>query len=283
MFIFFATKQQPQPMSRHARPLKHAIEAGNLQDCQQLVCQNKNAVLDAFRYACEFGQLDIAKWLFVRFKVSESIVRKSNALYWATSRGHLNVVEWLCDMFNLMSRENARQINLAFTKACMNGHLEAAIWLAEEHVETNDSSSSSPALFDELLGLSEFDLTDLDQIFGDTSRRRKPVSCQLLHRRTIVDAFLSACEMGRLHVTEWLVKRFNITAEDTKSRDNYAFRWACHGGHVHIASWLVEKFNVITSSDVEDEDWAFQWACSHSTDDNIVNWLQETYCIEIVD
>jgi hypothetical protein len=52
-------------------------------------------------------------------------------------------------------------------------------------------------------------------------------------------------------VAQWLVERFELTADDARADDNNALRQACYYGQLDVAQWLIVQFG-LTEEDLED-------------------------------
>ena len=82
---------------------------------------------DAFMYACQYGQLKVAKLLLTISPTIDISADNDNTFRWACANGHLEVAKWLLFMepaINIYAESDE-----AFRYACDNGHLEVAIWL----------------------------------------------------------------------------------------------------------------------------------------------------------
>ena len=73
--------------------------------------------------------------------------------------------------------------------------------------------------------------------------------------------FSQACSDGRLEICKWLVRTFNLTAEDVRSDDNSALRWACKKGHLEVFLWLVSTFNLSITDARSRNNFALRMAC----------------------
>jgi hypothetical protein len=79
----------------------------------------------AFVFACNFGHIEVAKWLYSLGGISISSINR--AFCYSCEDGKLEVAKWLFDL--------DKQINIhadndyAFKMACMNGHINVSKWL----------------------------------------------------------------------------------------------------------------------------------------------------------
>jgi ankyrin repeat protein len=107
-------------------------KSGNLQKLQHIITQQNINMADfdqLFRTACEYGRLDIAKWL-LQIKPDINISADDDeAFQCACGNGHLDVAKWLLQIKpNIDISINNDE---AFRYACEDGHLDVAKWLLQ--------------------------------------------------------------------------------------------------------------------------------------------------------
>lgn len=111
------------------------IEFGNLPALQRFYHFNPDRIdisaenEQAFSYACEFGHLEIAEWLFLIKPDINISAENEYAFRYASKNGHLTVAEWLLQIkpdINI-SADN----DFAFRYASANKHSELANWLRQ--------------------------------------------------------------------------------------------------------------------------------------------------------
>ncbi len=105
------------------------IKEGELPKIQQYYNDHPNINISAkkecaFRSACEYGYLKVAKWLLEIKPDIDISADYEYAFCFACANGHLEVVKWLLEVKpNIDIRID---YNYAFRYACRNGHLEIA-------------------------------------------------------------------------------------------------------------------------------------------------------------
>ena len=88
----------------------------------------------AFRYSCEKGNLELAKWL-LEMKPNIDISALSDYSFrLACCNGHLHIAKWLLQIKPMITIEN-----LIFYSTCENGYLEIAKWLFQINPKINIS------------------------------------------------------------------------------------------------------------------------------------------------
>jgi hypothetical protein len=74
-------------------------------------------------------------------------------------------------------------------------------------------------------------------------------------------ALTSACKSGHTATVQWLVKKFTLTADDARAKDNLALQLACKGGHIATAAWLVDHFALTVDDARANNNIALRCAC----------------------
>ena len=99
----------------------------------------------AFRCACEYGRLDVAKWLFTVFQLTVDDVRtfENHAFRWACAEGHLDVAQWLYTVLQLTIDDIRISDNRIFRAVCYYGCLNVAEWLYKTFQLTVDDVRSN--------------------------------------------------------------------------------------------------------------------------------------------
>jgi hypothetical protein len=124
---------------------------------------------------------------------------------------------------------DAAALNVAFQKACWNGHLEVAQWLAKlPEVDPNAKRHDAFkwACYNGHLALAQW-LKSL-QTFQP--------SCSAECKEAYSLAFQWACTNGQLAVAQWLA---SLPLTNPWTNDSFALVCACSNGHLDVAKWLV--------------------------------------------
>ena len=111
------------------------IKFGNLQALQSFYNFNSDKIdisaenEQAFSYACEFGHLEIAKWLFLIKPDIDISAENEYAFRYASKNGHLEMAKWLLQI--KPDIDISADNEFAFRYASANEHYELANWLRE--------------------------------------------------------------------------------------------------------------------------------------------------------
>ena len=97
----------------------------------RLTVEDAKAYNNAFRSACECGNLNVCQWLHKTFKltVKDAKGEKNLALRLACSNGYIEICQWLYQTFNLTVKDARSFSNYALRYACLDGHIEVCQWL----------------------------------------------------------------------------------------------------------------------------------------------------------
>ena len=95
-----------------------------------------------------------------------------------------------------------------------------------------------------------------------------------------VEYFQWACMYGHLDIAKWIHNKFNITEEEVKAENNWAFRFACMYGHLDVAKWLHKTFHVTDQEARMVNNFAFKWACWRKHY-RVIRWMKETFDLEL--
>jgi hypothetical protein len=78
----------------------------------------------ALSSACNYGNLEVCKWLYKTFQITkkEALLYNSYVFQQTCGKGHLEVCQWLCETFQITKKEATLNNNRAFWWACYNDH-----------------------------------------------------------------------------------------------------------------------------------------------------------------
>lgn len=104
----------------------------------------------------------------------------------------------------------------------------------------------------------------------------------LLHRLGFVESDITkwmcwVCEEDDLESVQLVVRRFVVTADDVRMRDNQVLRRCCECGRLEIAKWLVDRFDLTVDDACADND-ALISACERG-DLEVAQWLAERFAL----
>ena len=84
-----------------------------------------------------------------------------------------------------------------------------------------------------------------------------------LKLKEIQIALRTAAENGHVKVLKWLHDTFGLTAEDARSKRNYALRLSARNGHVDVLKWLHETYKLTTLDARADDNKALGLAAAN--------------------
>ena len=162
----------------------------------------------AFRGAARGGHLSVIKFIVNSFQLTTEDVRgdDNDALRWAARCGHLDVLIYLIDTFKLTTIDARSGSNYALRWAAQNGHIAALQYL-----------------------VSYFGLTNEDA------------------RAEQNHALRMAAKNGHVHVLRYLVDHFKLTDYDVEARNNMhsvAFM-AAQNGHIAVFTYILGRFEAL--------------------------------------
>jgi hypothetical protein len=166
-------------------------------------------------------------------------VRSCNneALRWAAMNGHLPVVQYLCEKFQLTIQDVRSWNNDALGGAAESGHLPVVKYLCEtyslttEDVRSANNEALRMAVYDGHLPVVQY-LCEKFQLTIQDAR-----SCDNF-------AIRWAASGGHLPVVKYLCEKFELTLQDVRSWNNFALREAADEGHLSVVQYLHQKFSI---------------------------------------
>lgn len=181
-------------------------------------------IVDAFETSVEYGQVEIAKWLYeLRENITTCGAFKISCKY-----EQIELAEWFYNLHdenvNIFpgasknSRENISDFltnvgiddsrTKTFLTLCVQNHIELLKWTSTMDKFDDDNSLGVPDILKNMCGkfISESDLNE-----------------------TMYDA----CKYGRIKIVKWL---YDIGVRLSKN----LFKLACNNNHIKLAKWLHE-------------------------------------------
>jgi ankyrin repeat protein len=131
------------------------------------------------------------------------------ALRWAAKNGHLPVVQYLCEKFQLTLEDVRTWNNEALRCAAFNGHLPVVQYLCE---------------------------------YRDRQNRQLTIQDVRSEHNW---ALRWSARFGHLPTVQYLCETFSITIQDVRSRDNEALRCAAFNGHLPVVQYLRQRYNIV--------------------------------------
>ena len=142
-------------------------------------------------------------------------VQFGGVLRWARKKGHLDIVQYLCETFGLLIEDT-------HPGQCLCEPFSLPIEDIRSDREYNEYN-------------------------GDDWRRYFTIeTVRLSDNRPL----RYACEYGHLDMVQYLCKMFGLTVEDLRSCDNWALRYAYLNRHFHVIQWICEHFHLDYESEI---------------------------------
>lgn len=187
----------------------------------------------AFLIACEYGHLEIAKWLFSLIKGTK--LYKINGFKSSTNnyKGNLEVLKWLYSLGKIDTKTE----NDAFLSLCYSGNLEACMWLYD---------------FGNINCFSDI-LRFLNR-YKNKENSTKIIRWLYSLGRINIDTyhFKSFCGYGYLE----LAKYFYLILDIDEHTYNSSLYYACQNEQLDVIEWLF----TVSSFDRENKNIAFKIA-----------------------
>lgn len=188
-----------------------------------------------FRWACEFGRLNIVQYLLTSPELEEHAdihACNNSALQMACGSGHMDIVQYL-----LTSPELKKHADIqgdCFSLACMNGKVETVQYL-----------------------LTKIDLKE-----------------RIDTHQMIKLGFVYACREKHMDMVQYLLTHPDIKDYvDIHENGDAGFHWACANGDLDMVRYLVSSSELQEHSDVKspssyykEPDYGFKLACEHGHD-----------------
>ena len=235
---------------RENRAFKYSCFYGKLDVVKFLISKMEKSDLDqcmniGFVYACEKGHLDVAEYLF---SIEEQLDDLDEIYRTACKNGHLEIIKFL---FSIGKDKITMSDDFAFTIACENNHIDIMDYLLSlEKIDVNKNnnyafkvSCKNGNLDIVKMLLSNESHSKSEQLINKSIRLACKnnwldiVECLFsvseITDETKTDMLNSACEKGKLNMTQYLL------SQNTQV-DSYAFLLACKSGNLVLIKTLYE-------------------------------------------
>lgn len=195
---------------------------------------------NVFRKVASRGYVDILQWLIKEFKVNNPLdLNTMSILKRAAKSGHLHVLQFLTNTFDLKPDFIRGDYYHVFLLAVLNGHLHILKWLKETvGLSTNDVRNNKfPVL---QLAAEQGHLHIIKWLFSSfdlTIEDIKTDNYKMLQ---------FAVKNGKLHILKWVVKRFDLTIENINIKNviNQLFISAVSNGYLNILQWMDKTYDL---------------------------------------
>jgi len=115
VFIFFKMEE-----------IDRICKKGDLNEIKKII--NDENINNIFGYSCEYGHLDVAKYLINKNKDIDIHANYEWAFRWSCTYGHLEVAKWLYSFGNVdIHADN----ECAFRWSCIHGRSDVVKWLCK--------------------------------------------------------------------------------------------------------------------------------------------------------
>jgi hypothetical protein len=184
----------------------------------------------------------------------------------------LDLVQWLVEAF-CVTRDDVINGSNVLTNAYIGCGGQTVEWLAKKFdISERDLTRSKQSAFHDICG--DGDLATVKQFAETFNVIAQDIwpggSCTLGW----------TCYKGQLHVAQWLVDTFGLTA--IRDQGVAALRGACFGCKLAVARWAVAVFDLKPGDVVEDNSNALVGACRFGNL-CVIQWLVSTYGLHAAD
>jgi len=230
-------------------------------DAAKWLFLKKPDIHKAIMIACEFGYLELVKWIYsMNNLVLNDCYTNGMLLIGSCGNGHIEVAKWLMIEMNLLMHPS--NLDVAFRMSCINGHVVVAQWLVSVrpliNITSKDNYAFKGACERGCLNVAQWLFGIIPDIPIDVVAYSIKAACENGHlcvaqwivsvcpdvcsyshanSRAIEYAFRVACECGCLEIAQWLLEMHPDIA--ISSCDNYAFENACYNGHLNVVVWML--------------------------------------------
>jgi hypothetical protein len=204
-----------------------------------------------FRYACEYGHVKIAKWLYQQHSIPIAIPPAT--LHHAFAQGYFDLAIWLWEIGN---HPHTVSYDSEFCDCCIGGHLNLARWLYSKttiNIHDNDNIAFRSACAHDHIQVAQWLFTlaqqneTVDKLFASwedafsvTSKRGSLAIVQWLHSlkpsEELMKHCLDACSHGQVSIVQWIGSLTTLTFLEEEI--DQLFQDVCQRGYLEVAQLL---------------------------------------------
>jgi len=224
-----------------------------------------------FRYAAGNGHLEMVKYLVEKFELTAGDVRSrdNHALRCAAANGHIEMVQYLVEKFELTAEDARANDNVVLRWAASNGHLEMVQYLVEQFKLTAEDARANDNVV--LREVAENGHIEMVQYLVETFELTAEDA-----RACVNYALRLSAAKGQLEMVKYLVEQFKLTADDARADDNFVLRWAAEKGHLEMVQYLVDQFE-LTAADVTARDHEIQRTAIKKQNQPLLHFLRTRF------
>jgi hypothetical protein len=202
-----------------------------------------NGIIRVLRWAAGNGHLPVVQYLCEKFQLTIQDVRSDDnrALRWAADNGHLPVVKYLCKQFQLTIQDVRSWNNDALGGAAENGHLPVVQYLCETYSLTiEDVRSCNNEPLRKAAENGHFPVVQYLCEYRDRENRQLKIQdVRSFHNY----ALREAASEGHLPIVQYLCETFSLTIQDVRS--SFALLNASRNSQLPVVQYLRQKYKIV--------------------------------------
>lgn len=226
---------------------------------------------DNFLKACRNGYLQVAKYLFKKYRNNINIHTDNEyAFRSACENGHIELVKWLLSLQNIHGKINIHiDDEYAFRLACENGHIELVKFLYSVDNTINVCACEEYAFrYSCIKGHLEvakwiYSLANPGYGYYRYFWQQPPLDTKRFKNKVEIHAcddyaFYWSCRLGYLEVAKWIYSLdhgINIYENSHK-----ALRWSCQYGQIEVVKWI---YSLYQKTDIRIKNIGFYESCTN--------------------
>eukprot|EP00357_Protocruzia_adherens_P006467 CAMPEP_0115044016 /NCGR_PEP_ID=MMETSP0216-20121206/47213_1 /TAXON_ID=223996 /ORGANISM="Protocruzia adherens, Strain Boccale" /LENGTH=489 /DNA_ID=CAMNT_0002426447 /DNA_START=137 /DNA_END=1607 /DNA_ORIENTATION=+ len=200
------------------------------------VFEDNEINLNSFFLACQGGHIDVIRYLHEEAGCPFNLVEKNwktNGLYWAVRRGHLELVKFLSTKLNIKEIYSTENKRTYLHLACEYGQVDIVEYLHREvdldlrQKDSHDKTGFFVAILNGHLNV----VTYLHEAGENLSQKFDEGGNT---------PFLVACERGYFELVEYMLAHVKLT-DEVKHFGDTSLHAACEGGSLEIVKTLLSK------------------------------------------